>query len=237
MSSAPSFASRPRRRVSVPPPAPAGARRPASRRCSRPGRSRSWAHRPISESRGPVPRVPVAGRLLGARLSGQPALRGDRRPARLRERRGAARARRPGGVHHPGGRRGPDGDRGRRAARRARARWSARAGSARRVRTGRSSSDGWPTAAAAAGIALLGPNCLGYFDARHGIAATFSTALQLDATRPRVGSPSSARAARSARGSSRSGGLQHAGLGMFVSTGNEACLGVADVAALSRLRP
>ena len=84
-------------------------------------------------------------------------------------------------------------------------------------------------AAAAADIALLGPNCLGYFDARHGIAATFSTALQLDAAAPAGRIALVSQSGALGAGIFSVGRLAHAGLGLFVSTGNETCLGVADV--------
>jgi acetate---CoA ligase (ADP-forming) len=84
-------------------------------------------------------------------------------------------------------------------------------------------------AAEASGMALLGPNCLGYFDARHGIAATFSTALQLDADAPAGQIAFVSQSGALGAGIFSVGRLQGAGLGMFVSTGNEALVGVADV--------
>jgi acetate---CoA ligase (ADP-forming) len=84
-------------------------------------------------------------------------------------------------------------------------------------------------AASEAGIALLGPNCLGYFDARNGIAATFSTALQLDVAAPAGRIAFVSQSGALGAGIFSAGRLEHAGLGMFVSTGNEACLGIADV--------
>jgi acetate---CoA ligase (ADP-forming) len=82
---------------------------------------------------------------------------------------------------------------------------------------------------AEAGLAMLGPNCLGYFDARHGIAATFSTALQVDSPGPAGGIAFVSQSGALGAGAFSVGRMEHAGLGVFVSTGNEATLGIADV--------
>jgi len=84
-------------------------------------------------------------------------------------------------------------------------------------------------AANAGNVVLLGPNCLGYFDARHHVAATFSTALQVDAhgSLGRIAFVSQSGALGA--GIFAVGRLQGAGLGMFVSTGNEAAIGITEV--------
>jgi acyl-CoA synthetase (NDP forming) len=78
-------------------------------------------------------------------------------------------------------------------------------------------------------IALMGPNCLGYVDLGAGIAATFSTALQVtDKLRDGgIGFISQS----GAMGASIFGLAQQqgVGLGTFASTGNEAVLDVAAV--------
>jgi len=80
------------------------------------------------------------------------------------------------------------------------------------------------------GIPVLGPNCLGYFDARHSVAATFSTALQVEAA---DGAPGSiafvSQSGALGAGIFGAGRQESAGLGLFVSTGNEASVGVAEV--------
>ena len=84
-------------------------------------------------------------------------------------------------------------------------------------------------AAAGAGVVLLGPNCLGYFDARHAIAATFSTALQVDSAGSTGRIAFVSQSGALGAGIFAVGRLQQTGLGMFVSTGNEASIGITEV--------
>lgn len=79
------------------------------------------------------------------------------------------------------------------------------------------------------GIALLGPNCLGYVDLEAGTCATFSTALQLDVElRP---GPIGFVSQSGAMGAAIFGLAQRQGigLGLFASTGNEAVLDFSTV--------
>jgi acyl-CoA synthetase (NDP forming) len=84
-------------------------------------------------------------------------------------------------------------------------------------------------AAGQSGMAILGPNCLGYFDAHAGVAATFTTALQLQTDAPAGRIAFVSQSGALGAGIFSVGRRAHAGLGMFVSTGNETCLGVAEV--------
>jgi len=78
-------------------------------------------------------------------------------------------------------------------------------------------------------VVLLGPNCLGYFDARRDVAATFSTALQVDAEGSSGRIAFISQSGALGAGIFAVGRLQEAGLGMFVSTGNEAAIGITEV--------
>jgi len=78
--------------------------------------------------------------------------------------------------------------------------------------------------AAATGIAVLGPNCLGYVDLAAGTCATFSTALQLGVEL--APGPIGFISQSGAMGAAIFGLAQRAGIGLgtFASTGNEAVL-------------
>ena len=79
------------------------------------------------------------------------------------------------------------------------------------------------------GITVVGPNCLGYLDVESRVPAAFSVALQAQAPL-RLG-PIGFVSQSGAMGAANFGLAQseQIGLAMFVSTGNEAMVGVADV--------
>jgi acyl-CoA synthetase (NDP forming) len=83
-------------------------------------------------------------------------------------------------------------------------------------------------AARATGLAVLGPNSLGLLDMNGSLAATFSTVLQAD-FEPAPG-PIALVSQSGAMGAAIYGlaQMEGVGVGTFVSTGNEAVLGLAD---------
>ena len=83
-------------------------------------------------------------------------------------------------------------------------------------------------AAAEAGVAVLGPNSLGLLDLNGALAATFSTALQMDVRL--VAGPIALVSQSGAMGAAIFGLAQMEGIGVgtFVSTGNETVLGLSD---------
>jgi acyl-CoA synthetase (NDP forming) len=78
-------------------------------------------------------------------------------------------------------------------------------------------------------LPVLGPNCLGYLDLGRSIAATFTTALQLDELPPPGGIAFVSQSGAMGAAMVALAGSRGAPLGAFVSTGNEAVVSFADV--------